>query len=61
MQYFMQNPQMKQQLDAAQQQLIQEIEAGLVFDETRPCLTKEEAIKHITYMEEQKMEAVKTI
>lgn len=41
MQYFMQNPQMKQQLDAAQQQLIQEIEAGLVFDETRPCLTKE--------------------
>jgi hypothetical protein len=61
MQFYLQNPQMKQQFDLAQQKLIQEIEAALVFDETKPCLTKEEALKHIRFMEEQKMEAVKTI
>lgn len=61
MQAYMQNPQTKQQMDAYQASMIQEIENGISYDLNRPCLSKDDALKHIRFMEEQKMDAVKNL
>ena len=48
-------------MDAAQAKLIQEIEANIKYDTTKPLLSKELALKYIRTMEEKKIEAVQEI
>lgn len=57
----MSNPQLKAQIDAAQQQTIMDLEKAHKYDETKPVISREKALEQMRVMENKKVDALKEL
>lgn len=61
LQYVMQTPHLKAQVDQSQQAVMEKLEKLVNVDTTKPLISKEECLEKIKFMEERKLVVLKKL